>query len=118
MDPFNAARRELLRFGGIGLAAAATTAMPAAYAAAQRSPNTSAAQGIFDIRTYGAVGDGKAVDSPAINNCTCSAWSHHHRAAGAIRESTDHQGGFRLAPKASIHRLARDRQSVHSTPES
>jgi len=66
MDPFNSARRELLRFGGIGLAAAATTAMPAAYAA-QRSPNTSAAQGIFDIRTYGAVGDGKAVDSPAIN---------------------------------------------------
>jgi polygalacturonase len=64
MDPFNSARRELLRFGGIGLAAAA---MPAAYAAAKRSPNTSAAQGIFDIRTYGAIGDGKAVDSPAIN---------------------------------------------------
>ena len=67
MDPFNAARRELLRFGGIGLAAAATTAVPAAYAAAQRSPNASALQGIFDIRTYGAVGDGKTVDSPAIN---------------------------------------------------
>src|SRR6202022_1445696 len=67
MDPFNSARRELLRFGGIGLAAAATTAMPAACAAAQPSPNTSAAQGIFDIRTYGAIGDGKAVDSPAIN---------------------------------------------------
>ena len=67
MDPFNSARRELLRFGGIGLAAAATTAMPAAYAAAQRSPNPSAAQSIFDIRTYGALGDGKAVDSPAIN---------------------------------------------------
>jgi polygalacturonase len=66
MDPFNSARRELLRFGGIGLAAAATTAIPAAYAA-QRSPNTSATQGIFDIRTYGAAGDGKAVDSPAIN---------------------------------------------------
>ena len=68
MDPFNSARRELLRFGGMGLAAAATTTMPAAYAAAaQRSPKTSATQSIFDIRTYGAVGDGKAVDSPAIN---------------------------------------------------
>src|SRR5258707_224124 len=68
MDPFNSARRELLRFGGIGLAAAATTTMPAAYAAAaQRSPKTSATQSTFDIRTYGAVGDGKAVDSPAIN---------------------------------------------------
>ena len=60
MDAFNAARRELLRFGGIGLAAAATTAVPAVYAA-QLSPNAAAAQGIFDIRTYGAVGDGKAV---------------------------------------------------------
>src|ERR1700751_5347020 len=68
MDPFNPARRELLQFGGIGLAAAATTAVPAAYAAAaQRSPNASALPGIFDIRTYGAVGDGKTVDSPAIN---------------------------------------------------
>jgi polygalacturonase len=67
MDSFNSARRELLRFGGMGLAAAATTAVPAAYAAGQRSPNASALQGIFDIRTYGAVGDGKAVDSPAIN---------------------------------------------------
>jgi polygalacturonase len=67
MDSFNSARRELLRFGGMGLAAAATTAVPAAYAAVQRSPNASALQGIFDIRTYGAVGDGKAVDSPAIN---------------------------------------------------
>ena len=67
MDPFNPARRELLRFGGIGLAAAVTTAVPAAYAAAQRSPNASALPGIFDIRTYGAVGDGKTVDSPAIN---------------------------------------------------
>jgi polygalacturonase len=66
MDPFNAARRELLRFGGIGLAAAVTTAVPTAYAA-QRSSNPSASQGIFDIRSYGAVGDGKAVDSPAIN---------------------------------------------------
>src|SRR5260370_41425997 len=67
MDPFNSARRELLRFGGVGLAAAAATAAPGAEAAAQRPPNTSAAQGIFDIRNYGAVGDGKAVDSPAIN---------------------------------------------------
>ncbi|MCU1250135.1 MAG: hypothetical protein JWQ49_3164 [Edaphobacter sp.] len=49
------------------MAAAAATAVPAAYAAPQRSPHTSAAQGIFDIRTYGAVGDGKTVDSPAIN---------------------------------------------------
>jgi polygalacturonase len=65
MDPFNSARRELLRFGGIEFAAAATS-MPAAFAA-PKSSTPAATQGIFDIRTYGAVGDGKAVDSPAIN---------------------------------------------------
>jgi polygalacturonase len=66
MDTFNSKRRELLRYGGMGFAAAAATAMPAAYAAG-KSPAPAATLGMFDIRTYGAVGDGKAVDSPAIN---------------------------------------------------
>jgi polygalacturonase len=66
MDSFNSARRELLRFGGMGLAAAAATATPAAYAAA-RSAAPTATQGFFDVRTYGATGDGKTVDTPAIN---------------------------------------------------
>jgi polygalacturonase len=65
MDSFNSARRDLLRLGGIGLAAAATT-MPSAFAATRPSASTPTL-GIFDIRTYGAVGDGKAVDTPAIN---------------------------------------------------
>src|SRR5712664_772888 len=66
MDSFNSTRRDILRFGGMGFAAAAATAMPAAYAATKSSTQAATA-GIFDIRTYGAVGDGKAVDSPAIN---------------------------------------------------
>ncbi len=64
MNSFNSARRDLLRLGGIGLAAAATT-MPAAFAATH--PSASPTLGIFDIRSYGAVGDGKTVDTPAIN---------------------------------------------------
>ncbi len=48
----------------MGLGAAATTRLPVAYAAPRSSP---AGTVIFDIRTYGAVGDGKAIDSPAIN---------------------------------------------------
>jgi len=66
MDSFSSARRDLLRFGGMGFAAAAATAMPAAYAATKSSA-PAAPLSIFDIRTYGAVGDGKAVDTPAIN---------------------------------------------------
>ncbi len=67
MNSFNSARRELLRFGGMGFAAAAATSVPAAYAAAAKPLPPSAAMSTFDIRTFGAVGDGKTVDSPAIN---------------------------------------------------
>ncbi|MCU1226482.1 MAG: hypothetical protein JWQ42_4575 [Edaphobacter sp.] len=66
MDSFNSARRELLKLSGMGLAAAAATTVPAAYAATKRS-SLAANSYIFDVRTYGAVGDGKTVDSPAIN---------------------------------------------------
>jgi polygalacturonase len=66
MKTINSARRDLLKFGGMGLAAAAATAMPSVYAA-QKPSATFPAGAIFDVRTYGAVGDGKAVDSPAIN---------------------------------------------------
>ena len=50
----------------MGLAAAAVTTVPAAYAAPTKSSNAGA-QNVFDIRTYGANGDGKTVDTPAIN---------------------------------------------------
>jgi polygalacturonase len=66
MDSFNSARRDLLRFGSMGLAAAAASAVPAAYAATKSSATT-ATLGVFDIRAYGAVGDGKTVDTAAIN---------------------------------------------------
>ncbi|HEV2711115.1 MAG TPA: glycoside hydrolase family 28 protein [Edaphobacter sp.] len=63
MDSFNSARRDLLKFGGMGLAAAAAT-LPA-YAATK--PARHANSGVFDVRNYGATGDGKTVDTPAIN---------------------------------------------------
>ena len=51
----------------MGFAAAAATGIPAAYAAAPKPSAPGATLGFFDIRTYGAVGDGKAIDTPAIN---------------------------------------------------
>lgn len=63
MDSFNSARRDLLKFGGIGLAAAAAS-LPA-YASTKSTLHSSS--GVFDVRAYGATGDGKTVDTPAIN---------------------------------------------------
>ncbi|HEU5339892.1 rhamnogalacturonidase [Edaphobacter sp.] len=65
MDTFNSRRRELLKLSGMGLAAVAATSVPSAYAATKSSIKTT--PDIFDIRAFGAVGDGKTVDSPAIN---------------------------------------------------
>ncbi len=67
MQPINPARREILRLSGMGLAAAAATAVPSAFAAPNKPAAAYPAGAIFDVRAYGAVGDGKAVDSPAIN---------------------------------------------------
>ncbi len=67
MNTINSARRELLKLGGMGLAAAAATATPSAFAAPRSSSAAFPAGAIFDIRSFGAAGDGKTVDSPAIN---------------------------------------------------
>src|SRR5256885_2066822 len=59
MDTINSARRELLRMGGISLAAAAITSAPQALAAPTKPATAFPAGAIFDIRHYGAVGDGR-----------------------------------------------------------
>jgi polygalacturonase len=70
MNSFSSARRDLLKLSGMGLAASAAAAVPAFAAAAQRKTGASAISptpAYFDVRTFGATGDGKTVDSPAIN---------------------------------------------------
>ena len=69
MNSINSARRDLLKLGGMGMAAAAAaaTAVPSVHAAPPQSSAAFPAGAIFDIRSFGAVGDGKTVDSPAIN---------------------------------------------------
>jgi polygalacturonase len=68
MKSFDAMRRDFLRTGGIGMAAAGFPLVSLA-ASAQESATASAgaAQGIFDVRKFGATGDGKTLDTPAVN---------------------------------------------------
>ncbi len=57
-------RRDLLKLSPLAVAAAATTIGRTAVA------ETTAAnprEATFNVRTYGAIGDGKTVDTPAIN---------------------------------------------------
>ena len=73
MTTFNSFRRDFLRIGGYGVAAAAIPAAPLLAS----SPHGAAAapQGIFDVRTYGATGDGKTLDTDAVNRAIEAASS-------------------------------------------
>ncbi|HVN93736.1 MAG TPA: glycoside hydrolase family 28 protein [Terracidiphilus sp.] len=68
MPPFNPQRRDLLRVSSLGLAGAA---IPAVSFAAQAGPpdpdTTSPTAAVFSVRQYGATGDGKTIDTDAIN---------------------------------------------------
>jgi polygalacturonase len=71
MKTFDSARRDLLRLSSMGLAASAVSAIPAFAAPPRASASTRGLSQrtpmMFDVRSYGATGDGKTVDSPAIN---------------------------------------------------
>jgi polygalacturonase len=72
MNSFDAMRRNLLRSGAIGAAAAG---LPALSYASPPTQETGPDQGIFDVRKYGATGDGKTVDTPAVNRAIEAAAS-------------------------------------------
>jgi len=65
MRTFDSARRDLLRLSSMGLAASAVTSLPALAARKPAAPALTPI--LFDVRAFGAMGDGKTVDSPAIN---------------------------------------------------
>ena len=70
MKSFNSMRRDFLRAGSFGVAAAAIPAVSLAASVQDGGSPTvgaQAAQGIFDVRKYGAAGDGKTLDTEAVN---------------------------------------------------
>ncbi len=66
MQNLHLLRRDLLRIGGFGVAGAAIPAVSLS-AAAQQNAAGAASGSVFDVRQYGAAGDGKTVDTPAVN---------------------------------------------------
>jgi polygalacturonase len=67
MRPFDSARRDLLKLSSVSLAASAAAVLPAFAAASRKGAALPTTPSLFDVRAYGATGDGKTVDSPAIN---------------------------------------------------
>ena len=69
MKPFDSARRDLIKMSSIGLASAALPAL----AAPRKGAAGPATPMLFDVRAHGATGDGKTIDSPAINKAIQAA---------------------------------------------
>lgn len=70
MTPFNSMRRDLLRVGSLGMAGASISAV--SFAAPKSNAN-SRQTSIFDVCQYGAVGDGKTLDTDAVNRAIDAA---------------------------------------------
>ena len=66
MNPFRRDFLKLMSAGMAGAAAAATVAVPGAHAEVAAMPGAGT-NAIFDVKAYGAIGDGTTLDTPAIN---------------------------------------------------
>ncbi len=67
MTDFSSMRRSFLRTGGFGVAVASIPAISSAASQREGSANPEASQGLFDVRRFGATGDGKTLDTQAVN---------------------------------------------------
>jgi polygalacturonase len=69
MNELNSLRRNFLRAGSLGVVGAA---LPAISFAAAKS-NSPGQPGVFDVHQYGATGDGKTLDTDAVNRAIDAA---------------------------------------------
>jgi polygalacturonase len=73
MKTFDSLRREFLRTGGLGVAGVAIPPMAFGTTTPVAGESGTVAHAIFDVRTYGATGDGKTIDTDAVNHAIESA---------------------------------------------
>ncbi len=67
MNSYNGIRRDFLRVGGLGAVGAMLPRLSRA-ASMPEGAEAAPALGIFDVRKYGATGDGKTLDTAAVNH--------------------------------------------------
>jgi polygalacturonase len=88
MNTFDSLRRNFLRTGGYGAVAAVFPATSLVASAQQVGAAPGPTQGTYNVRMYGAIGDGKTLDTAAINR--------------AIDAAADAGGGVVVFPAGSF----------------
>ncbi|MFZ0303144.1 MAG: glycoside hydrolase family 28 protein [Terracidiphilus sp.] len=66
-------RRDFLRVGSLGVAGAFPVLASPSTASAQNAPTAAPELGVFNVRTHGALGDGKTLDTASINRAIDAA---------------------------------------------
>src|SRR5215471_10886619 len=88
-------RRDFLKYSTIGAAGALTP-----FSLGAQSPPSHQANGsIYDVRSFGAVGDGKTIDSPAINRAIEAA---AHAGGGTVLFPAGTYNSFSIRLKSNI----------------
>jgi polygalacturonase len=97
MDTF---RRDFFKLASSGLAGAAASTVITGVRAETVAPMPAAGTGnVFDVRTYGAVGDGKSIDSPAINKAIEAAAA---AGGGTVRFSAGVYASYSIRLKSNV----------------
>ncbi len=99
MSDFNTRRREMLKFGGLGLSALALPSIESLADAPKPSIHTPI-DSVFNVRAFGATGDGKTVDTPAINRAIEAAAS---AGGGTVLFPTGTYTCFSIRLKSYVH---------------
>ncbi len=98
MTKFDVLRRDLLTAGSVGLAGAAFPAV--ALAVSKQKKDESSAAGIFNVREYGARGDGKTLDTNAVNRAIEAAAT---AGGGLVLFPSGTYPCFSIHLKSSVH---------------
>ncbi len=90
-------RRDFLKHAGLGIGAAAAVAP---FSAAQSSPSAPGANGgIFEVRSFGATGDGKTIDTPAMNRAIEAAAA---AGGGTVRFAAGTYASYSIRLKSNV----------------
>ena len=100
MTSFDLLRRNFLRAGSFGIAATALPAISLAVSHSSENETADPAQGVFDVRKYGATGDGKTLDTDAVNRAIDAAAA---AGGGLVRLQAGTYLCFSIHLKSQVH---------------
>ena len=96
----NPIRRDFMKLMGTGMAGVAVTTAVAPGVRAEAAPLPSVgANSIFDVKVYGATGDGKTIDTPAINKAIETA---NAAGGGTVRFPAGTYASFSIHLKSNV----------------